>query len=145
MPFVTPPEKIENKPEDIADPKPEFTPPSLDFLTPSPTGVLPPLANPDFDSINLDLISWKEADEKPVAIKTVHPRLGSNHRNFSGTIYAEFIIESDGSVRSVTVIESPDMAITNAVVLALRQWRFEPGKKEGKAVRVIVRQPLRFD
>ena len=54
------------------------------------------------------------------------------------------MVETDGSVGDVRVTKSLDEDLDLEAVKAVRQWRFEPGKKDGKAVRVQITLEMTF-
>lgn len=61
-----------------------------------------------------------------------------------GTVVLECVVEKDGKVGEVKVTRSLEPGLDEQAVLALKQWRFEPGKKDGKAVRVRVSLEMTF-
>jgi protein TonB len=63
----------------------------------------------------------------------------------SGWVTLSFVVDVDGSVQDVHVVESdPPDVFDDAAMEAARGWRFEPGRDEGNPVAVRVRQTLRF-
>ena len=63
----------------------------------------------------------------------------------SGWVTLSFVVDVDGSVQDVHVVESdPPEVFDDAAIEAARTWRFEPGRDEGNPVAVRVRQTLRF-
>ncbi len=50
------------------------------------------------------------------------------------TLYAE--VTKDGSVANVKVVKSLDPGLDAKAIDAVKQWRFRPGKRNGKAVAV---------
>ncbi len=50
-----------------------------------------------------------------------------------GTVVARVMVRADGSVSGVVVIK-PFPALTDPVVAAVRQWRFRPARRNGRAV-----------
>lgn len=50
-----------------------------------------------------------------------------------GVAVAELELAEDGSVRRVTVLESPDLEITREVGAVLKQWKFAIRTPEGMA------------
>jgi protein TonB len=50
----------------------------------------------------------------------------------------EFVIETDGRVGAVRVLESPPHAdLEVAAVASVRRWRFRPARKNGTPVRQV--------
>lgn len=64
----------------------------------------------------------------------------------SGHVTLSFVVDVDGSVQDVVVVESdPPGVFDPAAVEAVRAWTFEPGRHDGAPVAVRVRQTLRFE
>lgn len=64
----------------------------------------------------------------------------------TGKVTLSFIVDLDGSVQDVHVVEAePPGVFDAAAVEAVSSWRFEPGQNEGSPVAVRVRQTLRFE
>ena len=63
-----------------------------------------------------------------------------------GEVYTMFVIDEHGLVdtSSLRVLKSTDTAFTSAVRSALPTMRFEPARKDGRAVRQVVQQPFTF-
>jgi protein TonB len=59
----------------------------------------------------------------------------------AGSVKVEITVGSDGTAEDVRVLESAGAILDDAVVEAVRGWRFEPATKQG--VRVRVRWPYR--
>jgi TonB family protein len=53
-----------------------------------------------------------------------------------GSVLVDVVVEPNGSVGSVRVLESAGIILDRAVAEAVRGWRFEPARVEGQAVRV---------
>ncbi len=63
----------------------------------------------------------------------------------SGYVTLFFVVDVDGSVQDVYVVESfPEGVFDQAAIDAVLQWEFEPGLHEGMPVAVRVRQTLNF-
>ena len=56
----------------------------------------------------------------------------------------ECIVETTGSVGDVNVTKSLDEGLDQEAIKAVRQWRFEPGTKDGKPVPVLVTLEMTF-
>lgn len=63
-----------------------------------------------------------------------------------GTVALECIVKTDGQVGTCTVTRSLDAThgLDQEAISAAQKWRFEPGKKDGKPVPVLVTIELTF-
>jgi TonB family protein len=59
------------------------------------------------------------------------------------TLYAE--VTSDGCAANIKVIQSLDPGLDANAIAAVKQWRFRPGKRDGKAVKVAATIEVRFE
>ena len=82
----------------------------------------------------------------PVLVTQVQPQYTVKAKNakIQGTVVLQCIVETDGSVDDVKVTKALDEDLDLEAVKAARQWRFEPGKKDGKAVRVQITLEMTF-
>lgn len=63
-----------------------------------------------------------------------------------GYVLLSVLVEIDGSVNQVQVLESNPSGIFDAAALqGIRAWQFEPAKYKGDTVRVWAKQKIRFD
>ena len=69
----------------------------------------------------------------PTVIKEVH-LLGQTDTK----IGIECVVDETGKVTTATVADSPNAALNNAAVRALRQWQFKPGMKNNRPVSVRI-------
>jgi TonB family protein len=63
-----------------------------------------------------------------------------------GTVWVSCVVQTDGTVGDVTVIRSldPTFGLDQEAVKAARKWRFEPGRRLGQAVPVLITIELQF-
>ena len=82
----------------------------------------------------------------PVVVREVKPQYTAraNDAKIQGVVELACVVETDGSVGDVTVTKPLDEDLDQEAVKAARQWRFEPGKKDGKAVRVQITLEMTF-
>lgn len=84
----------------------------------------------------------------PQVIKEVKPEypVAAKRARIQGTVGMDVVVLADGTVGQVTVTRSLDQTygLDEAAVAAARQWQFEPGKKDGKAVPVQVELEMSF-
>jgi TonB family protein len=82
----------------------------------------------------------------PTVAKHVYPsytpetmRLG-----LEGGVYMEAVVEADGSVGEVRVTRPLDPGLDDQAVRTLKQWLFEPGRRDGVAVPVLIEVEMMF-
>jgi TonB family protein len=70
----------------------------------------------------------------------------AKHAQIQGGVTLEAVVLENGTVGDVQVIRSLDAVhgLDKEAVKALKQWRFEPGKKDGKPVPVRVEVEMTF-
>ena len=64
-----------------------------------------------------------------------------------GVVVLDAVVQDDGTVGDVTIVRSLDSTygLDEQAIKALKQWKFEPGKRQGKAVAVRVRVEISFN
>jgi protein TonB len=82
----------------------------------------------------------------PVVVKQVRPAYTSTAMDakIQGSVPLQCVITAKGKVRDVKVVRSLDPGLDAEAVKAIEQWTFTPGKKDGKAVAVLVEVEMTF-
>jgi protein TonB len=82
----------------------------------------------------------------PILAKEVKPNYtkAAMDRRVQGTVEVDAIVLKDGSVGDVTIKRSLDEDLDQEAIKATKQWRFQPGTKDGEAVNVQVQIELTF-
>jgi len=84
----------------------------------------------------------------PQVVKEVRPGYtnAAMAQRIEGTVLLEAVVEQDGKVGAVTVVQSLDSeyGLDEAAVAALKQWEFKPGTREGKPVAVQIAVQIAF-
>ncbi len=75
-------------------------------------------------------------------VNPVYPREAAD-AGIAGEVLVEVSVDEQGNVASVEGVTG-DRMLVEAVVAAVRQWKFKPTKLSGKAVRVIGRLRFKF-
>ena len=77
---------------------------------------------------------------QPKLVHPVEPRYPDNARKekVTGQVVVQAVIEKDGTVGRATVIRPVSTDLDAAAVEAVRQWRYEPAKQNGKPVAVYM-------
>ena len=85
----------------------------------------------------------------PKVLKDVQPKYTPEamKARIQGTVGMEVVVLTDGTVGDVKVTQSLDTVygLDDEAVKAVRQWLFEPGKKDGKPVPVRVTVEVTFN
>jgi len=78
-------------------------------------------------------------------VKPVYTEAAKKER-IQGTVAMDVVVKADGNVGDVTVTRSLDTTygLDAEAVKAVKQWVFDPGKKDGKAVPVLVQIEMSF-
>lgn len=86
-----------------------------------------------------------DLDQKPRAIYQPSPSVSSKIREKApGTAYVIFVVDPRGRVENPIVQRSSDPVFEGPALAAVKQWKFEPGKRNGEAVRFRMRVPISF-
>jgi protein TonB len=82
----------------------------------------------------------------PVVISEARPTYTREamQAKIAGTVNLSCVVETDGTVREVTVLKSLDPALDEQAILAARKWHFQRGTKGGEAVRVRTTLEMTF-
>ncbi|MGQ0552970.1 MAG: energy transducer TonB [Planctomycetota bacterium] len=161
-----PPPPLEEEPEE-EEPEPEEQPPELDEqAAPLDLSQLELALNPGFSegwlggdfAVKLNtaaaggqqgevdaLFSVADLDQKPRVSYQPSPVLTPElRRKAPGTVHILFVVNQDGLVESPLVQRSSDPVFEKSALNAVKQWKFEPGKRKGQAVRFRMRVPITF-
>ena len=87
------------------------------------------------------------AVSSPLLIKEIKPRYTPEalRRRIEGTVVLEAIVTRDGCASEIRIVKSLDSGgLDEEAVLAVSQWRFEPGRRMGVAVDVLVTIEVTF-
>jgi protein TonB len=100
------------------------------------------------NDLNLDdIFDMADLDQKPRPVRRVGPEYPRDlgRKKIEGTVKLLFIIDQDGNVTDVTVVEASHDDFAEAAVKAIKQWKFEPGMKYGQAVKTRTRLLVPFN
>jgi len=95
---------------------------------------------------NVDaLFTMADLDQAPRAIYQPSPVINKKLRDKApGTVYIIFVVDKRGRVENTTVQKSSDPIFEAPALAAIRQWKFEPGRRNGQPVRFRMRVPITF-
>jgi protein TonB len=92
-----------------------------------------------------ELFSLADLDQKPRVLHQPGPMLDPEARKAGGgTVYVLFVVDPSGRVESPLVQKTLHPALDKAALSAVKQWKFEPGRRNGQAVRFRMRVPITF-
>ena len=79
-------------------------------------------------------------------IHKVEPEFSEAARKarFNGTVVLRVVIDEHGTPTRIEVLRSPGLGLDERAVASVSQWRFRPGRKEGKAVAVWATVEVNF-
>ena len=66
------------------------------------------------------------------------------HAKIQGTVLMECVVQPDGVCNGVRITRSLEPSLDREAMNALQSWRFEPGRRQGKPVPVLVTIEMAF-
>jgi protein TonB len=91
------------------------------------------------------LFSLADLDQRPRAVHQPGPLIDAEVRKAGGgTVHVLFVVDPDGRVENPIVQKQAHPALDRAALGAVKQWKFEPGRRNGEAVRFRMRVPITF-
>ncbi|HOK66240.1 MAG TPA: energy transducer TonB [Anaerohalosphaeraceae bacterium] len=89
--------------------------------------------------------SIADLDQKPRVIYQSSPLMTKELRKKTpGTVYIIFVVDEQGRVENPTVQSSTDPIFEKPALNAVKQWKFEPGRRNGQPVKFRMRVPITF-
>jgi protein TonB len=152
------PKKKVEKPKSKARPKQTRAPAPVTGLNSSLSGIdmgLSGLGTDDFavgdgallGNAQASVMTEDSVDTMPqpkVKSSFVYPK-AAKKRSIEGYVVLSLLIDVDGSVNKIQVLESsPQGVFDDSAVAGIRNWRFTPAQYQGKAVKVWAKQKIRF-
>jgi TonB family protein len=82
----------------------------------------------------------------PKAIFSPDPEYSEEARKakYQGTAVLSLIVGADGRPRNISVARSLGMGLDQKAIEAVKQWKFEPAKKDGTPVAVLIQVQVDF-
>jgi len=92
------------------------------------------------------IFSLSDLDQKPRVVYQPAPIYPPElaRKGLQGTVYVLFLVDKSGRTRDLKVQKSTHPAFNNPALKAVKQWKFEPGKRKGNAVQFRMRVPITF-
>lgn len=93
-----------------------------------------------------DIFSMSDLDQKPRPVYQVAPEYPSQlqRQKVTGSVKVEVVVDATGRVRNPRVVQSSNKLFEAPALEAVKQWRFEPGARDGQKVPFKIRIPFRF-
>jgi protein TonB len=92
-----------------------------------------------------ELFSMSDLDQKPRAIYQTSPQTNAKlQKSAPATVYILFVVDQKGRVENPIVQSSTDPQFEAPALSAVKQWKFEPGKRNGQPVKFRMRVPITF-
>lgn len=92
-----------------------------------------------------EVFDWEEVDGKPEIVKKVDPYYPelARKKGISGLVLVKVLIDTNGDVEKAEIHKSIK-ELDQAALDAARKFKFTPGTKEGKPVKVKMQIPFKF-
>jgi TonB family protein len=99
-------------------------------------------AGGDLESV----FSIADLDQKPRPVFQAPPNypFELRKRKVEGSVYVLFVVDEDGKVVNPKIEKTSNPGFDAPALEAVRQWKFEPGVRNGQKVRFRMRVPVRF-
>ena len=84
--------------------------------------------------------------QSPSLVKDVKPRYTEDavRGRVEGVVVLDAVIDAEGKVTETRVTRSLHPELDEQAVLALKQWQFQPGTRDGRPVSVVVEVEINF-
>jgi TonB family protein len=82
----------------------------------------------------------------PTLLRKVEPEYSAEARKakHAGTVFLDVEIDASGQVTNIRVNRSLGLGLDEKAIEAVRQWKFSPGRKDGKPVAVQAQVVVSF-
>jgi periplasmic protein TonB len=92
-----------------------------------------------------ELFALADLDQKPRPVFQQQPLLNAAmRRKVPATVNILFVVDEAGRVANPIVQNSTDPIFDAPALAAIKQWKFEPGRRAGKPVSSRMKQPMSF-
>jgi TonB family protein len=94
----------------------------------------------------VELPNFSHLDQTPALVQQTTPEVPEalRARISEGTAVVKYFVDTNGRVRLPTVISASEPALGDAALAAIRQWRYEPPRIDGKPVIALERHSFHF-
>ena len=93
-----------------------------------------------------DAYDIRSLDQAPMPKFQARPQYPTEMRKkgIAGQVVVDFIVDTNGDVRNAYVLRSSRREFEAAAVAAVSKWKFQPGRKGGRAVETHMQVPIVF-
>jgi len=97
-------------------------------------------------NVEIEIFEISALDKAPVPIERVAPVYPADLKRdrIQGAVSLVFIIDESGIPTRISVEKSSDSRFSQTAIQAVKQWKFQPGFIDGRAVKTRIRLPLSF-
>jgi protein TonB len=85
--------------------------------------------------------SCRKGTDIPVPIAVVSPEVGGY--DIGQSVQVEFVVDTTGNTTGISIKSASDREFAEAVVDAVKQWKFTPAQRNGAPVAMKVVLPVR--
>jgi TonB family protein len=105
-----------------------------------------PSGQPDDQSQDTVYQSGAKGVKNPRLIHNVFPEYSDKARRakLEGTVFLTLVVDSSGNPTMIKVTQGLGSGLDEKAIAAVRQWKFEPGTKDGKPVAVQLAAEVSF-
>ncbi len=95
----------------------------------------------------IQIFDISDLDRRPRRLRAIPPTfpMEMQTRGLQGVVRARILIDEQGNVSVLEIVESTHREAVQPVRQALAQWRFEPPERGGERVRAAYIQPITYD
>lgn len=88
----------------------------------------------------------EDLDRRPEPVLQPSPTypFSMKREGLSASVLVEFIVDVDGRVREIIVVDSTHTAFNDAAIVGVGRWKFKAGVKGGRKVNTRMRVPILF-
>ena len=102
----------------------------------------------DTENIQQNIYNLNEVDQRPATPGILTPPqypLEMKKRGMTGQVVLQFIVNPSGDVQDVEVVSSTNKEFEQPAIQAVQQWKFIPGRKNGRTVYTRMQVPIAFN
>jgi TonB family protein len=91
------------------------------------------ITDPEVENETLRRFGLETGSSPPTVLTKVDAELSEEARqaNFGGNVHVSLVVDEQGNVGDVVIIDSPGLGLDEKVVEAIRQWKFKPALDNG--------------